>query len=171
MAGILPVTFENDKIYFLLSRETKDIKHRESGKWSDFGGSIEKGETLKQTAIREGYEESGGILGGEKKIKKLIEENLVKKYRVNNFTTHVVEISNMNKEKRKNMTKKFRKKYLDVLNNKNKKHLIFEHNGLYEKDMIRWVEITNIHKFYPKLRHWYKYVLRTVVNDFKRNFQ
>ena len=75
----------------------------------------------------------------------------------------------MDKEKRKNMTKKFRKKYMDVLNNKNKKHLIFEHNGLYEKDMIRWVEISNIHN--PKLRHWYKYVLSTVVNDFKRNFQ
>ena len=126
MAGILPVTFENDKIYFLLSRETKDVKYRGSGKWSDFGGSIEKGETLKQTAIREGYEESSGILGEEKRIKKLVEENLVKKYRVNNFTTFVVEIKNMDKE----VINIY--KYIHIKNSKKKVDVLCFNIVLYE---------------------------------------
>ena len=46
MAGILPLAYYNDKIYFLLGRETVDVDHKAKGKWSDFGGSIEKGETL-----------------------------------------------------------------------------------------------------------------------------
>ena len=47
MAGILPLAYHNDKMYFLLGRETVDVDHRAKGQWSDWW-VIEKGETLKQ---------------------------------------------------------------------------------------------------------------------------
>ncbi len=55
--GILPVAFHKGKIYFLFSREYSKSKTKR-GLWSDFGGSKEKGETLLETAIREGFEEN-----------------------------------------------------------------------------------------------------------------
>ena len=76
-AGILPISFKDGKIYFLFSREAGDKKFRDTGKWSDFGGSKEKNETYEQTAIREGWEESNGILGNKKAISSLLHNNLL----------------------------------------------------------------------------------------------
>ena len=43
--------------------------------YSDFGGSLEKGETPFQTALREGVEELTGFLGNKQDIRKLIKKN------------------------------------------------------------------------------------------------
>ena len=83
MAGILPIAYHNDNIYFLLGRETVDVEHRSKGKWSDFGGGFEKGESVKETAIREGFEETGGLFGNMKDIEFLIDNSLIKKFKVN----------------------------------------------------------------------------------------
>jgi len=41
--GILPVARHNGQIYLLFSRERiAHNRHRDKGKWSDFGGSKEK---------------------------------------------------------------------------------------------------------------------------------
>ena len=77
-AGILPVTVHRGKVYFLFSREYIGSKD-DGGLWSDFGGSKEKNESFFDTAVREGYEESGGFLGNKSDIKK------GKKYRKNNY--------------------------------------------------------------------------------------
>ena len=161
MAGILPIAYHNDKIHFLFSRESIDIKYRDRGKWSDFGGSREKGETLKDTAIREGFEETDGIFGEEKDIKYLIENSLIKKFRVNHYTTYVILVPY-----EKDLPKIFRKNYLDVFNKNN--NLVMEHNGLYEKDMLRWVEMKDYKKFIPKMRPWYKAVARVVFKHFNK---
>ena len=158
MAGILPVAYHNNNVYFLLGRETVDVDHRAMGQWSDFGGSIEKGETLKQTAIREGFEETGGLFGNMKDIEYLIDNSLIKKFRVNKYTTFVIQVPYV-----KDLPKVHRETYLDVL--KNKKHLVTTHNGLYEKDMIKWVKLENLNKV-KNIRPWYKYVLKTVYKDF-----
>ena len=79
-AGILPVTVYKDKIYFLYGRESVEASSKyDKGKWSDFGGGREKGESAKQTAIREGFEETSGILGSEQDIADMIHKNLLKK--------------------------------------------------------------------------------------------
>ena len=77
-AGILPVALYKGEVYFLFGRESRHIDHKASGLWSDFGGSREKNETYKQTAIREGYEESSGFLGTKKQIENLACLNLQK---------------------------------------------------------------------------------------------
>ena len=45
----------------IASRETVDVDHR-AGQWSDFSGSIEKGETLKNNNSSS-FEETGGLFG------------------------------------------------------------------------------------------------------------
>ena len=67
--SILPVTLHNNKIYFLFGKE-RDID--ENPGWSDFGGGTDKGETLFQTAIREGGEELTGFLGSDNEIRKML---------------------------------------------------------------------------------------------------
>ena len=51
-AGILPISIQKGVIFFLMGQERKD------NLWSDFGGSVCKGEKIIQTAIREGTEEA-----------------------------------------------------------------------------------------------------------------
>ena len=161
MAGILPVAFHNNKIYFLLSRETVDVKFKDAGKWSDFGGKRERGEDLKITAIREGFEESDGIFGNQKDIEYLIDNSLIKKLRVNHYTTYIIQVPYV-----KDLPKVFRENYLHVLKTNKKK--VLESNGLYEKDMLKWVELKKLKDFVPNLRNWYKAVIRVVIKEFNK---
>lgn len=67
-AGVLPYTFittpsGHKKLFFLIGTD-------KSNKVSDFGGKMEKGEDIFDTAAREYYEESSGLLGSLSKIKK-----------------------------------------------------------------------------------------------------
>ena len=160
MAGILPIAFHNGKIYFLYGRETKDYKSKDSGKWSDFGGAREKNESLKTTAIREGFEETMGIFGDEKSIRNLVNNKLVVKLTINNYTTYIVEVSYD-----KNIPKKYNKMYKHI--KKEKYYLIQEHNGLWEKDKMTWVELKNLKQFRNYARPWYKYVMSATMNYFK----
>jgi len=65
MAGILLHTRDDNRThYFLFAREriNNNPACSDRGLWSDFGGSRDKGETLKNCAIREGCEELCGFL-------------------------------------------------------------------------------------------------------------
>lgn len=80
-AGILPVTILKGSIIFLLGRE------QNSNYWSDFGGSSNKGESILNTAIREGYEELDGFLGNQNQLENLVINNLVSLCNTNRYTT------------------------------------------------------------------------------------
>ena len=157
--GILPVALYKKKIYFLFSREYIYSSDRDRGLWSDFGGSKEKNESQEDTAIREGWEESSGILGSKSKIKYLVKNKVLRKINVNGYCTYIVLI-----KYNENLPKKFRKHFLKV--KKDKPHMICK-NGLYEKDMLRWVEYNDIKtkKFY-KFRRWYKSIVREITKAF-----
>ncbi len=66
--GVLPYAIKDRKILFLLGREVHN------GRWSDFGGGVEKEDgSLGATAAREAYEESMGLFtSSEKRLKKRI---------------------------------------------------------------------------------------------------
>ena len=72
-AGILPIAKHANKLYFLLALEVSDKK------WSDFGGKSNKNESIYETAIREGYEETNGFFGNKREFKKLVDNNYVLK--------------------------------------------------------------------------------------------
>ena len=87
--GILPVAFYKDKFYFLFSREYNNSDRRDRGLWSDFGGSSEPNESITDTAIREGWEESDGFLGTQKDIKKLIEKQTFYKINTKHYFNYI----------------------------------------------------------------------------------
>jgi len=165
MAGILPVAIKNNKVYFLFGRESMDTKYKDSGKWSDFGGTMEKGETLEDTAIREGYEETSDILGSLENIKHLVENKTIQKITNGTYTTFVVVI-----DYEKKLTPRFKRNYDKT--KKNNPELITEHNGLYEKDRIKWIEVDNLFKYKKKFRPWYVSIVNKVItygNSLKTN--
>jgi len=72
-SSILPVTIHKEKLYFLFGKENK-MEDSAKG-FSDFGGGVEEGETILDTAFREGAEELSGFLGDEKDLQKLVKKN------------------------------------------------------------------------------------------------
>ena len=75
-AGVLPYTFittpsGRKKLYFLIGTD-------KSNKVSDFGGKMEKGEDIFDTAAREYYEESSGLLGNLHVIKKQMKSDAMR---------------------------------------------------------------------------------------------
>ena len=160
-AGILPVALKNNKLYFLLSRENL-LEGKDAGKWSDFGGSTEKNETRFTTACREGWEESSGFLGDENQVKNLIKNNTLKKITENKYTTYVVLINYDDK-----LPKKFRRHFLKKL--KENRNYVLEHNGFYEKDMLKWIRADKLKIYLNKknfFRRFYKKVIKKVIEVF-----
>ena len=160
MAGILPIAYHNGKVYFLFGRETKDVKTRQSGLWSDFGGTREKGESLFYTAVREGYEETDGVLGNQKKIESLIENYQIDVINQGKYKIYMVMVPY-----NKALPKKFRMQYKKA--KKKDMKLITEHNGLYEKDMIKWFSIETLKKNIDNFRPWYRAVVKKLIKRFE----
>ena len=91
----------------------------------------------------------------EQKIKWLINNRLVGTIEMEGYKTYIVEI-----KYNKDLPQKFRDKFLKIKNNK--PELQFK-NGLYEKDMIRWVELRNVKKFSYNFRRFYKKFTKYIV--------
>ena len=146
-AGILPIAIFNNKIYFLFSREQNSYNSNHN-QWSDFGGRKEKNETYKETAIREGWEESDGFLGDISDITDLINNKTVAIITSKGYRTYIVKINYD-----KNLPELFQNKFQEI--KKNNPELISK-NGFYEKDKLRWIEHNNIKKYMNFYRPWYK---------------
>lgn len=72
-ASVLPVSIYKDKLYFLFGKEN-EFEDSSKG-FSDFGGSVENGEKVMETAYREGSEELMGFLGSPTQLKKRIRDS------------------------------------------------------------------------------------------------
>ena len=156
--GILPAAIHKGKLYFLFSREYIHSKD-DGGMWSDFGGSKDHNETYDQTAFREGWEESSGILGTKTDIKNLMKYKTLKTITIRGYRVYIVLI-NYNK----NLPKQFRKKFLNI--EKNNPELIHKKNGLYEKDMLKWIEYSKLRSHYKYFRIWYRSIIKEILRKF-----
>ena len=157
-AGVLPIAFYKGNIYFLFSREYINSTD-DGGLWSDFGGSKDKNESHKETAIRECCEEADSILGTKKNIENLV-NNTIKTITLNGYRTHIVIINYDT-----TLPKIFRKRFLSV--KKNKPHLVTNNNGLYEKDMIKWMSYREIKNNKNVIfRPWYKKFINEILKLF-----
>ena len=158
--GILPIAKKGNDYYVLLSRESIDIDWKDAGKWSDFGGSKENNETEYETAIREGTEETCGLFGTKDNIKYLIDKHT--KYIVklkNNYSSYLINV-NYNPM----LPYRFNKNYRNAL--KNTPKLVYENNGLYEKDKIRWINVNDLKTFSKHSRFWFKPAMIEIYNKF-----
>ena len=150
--GILPLSYHNNELYLLFSKEYNDYRGKPD--WRDFGGTPEKNETTKQTAIREGWEESSGFLGSKSDIEKLIKNNLVSVVNNNKYTVYIVLIKYDEK-----LPTKFKKHFTDMY--KKDKTKICK-NGFYEKSELRWIKVKNLHKHMDMFTSWYKPIVRKI---------
>lgn len=157
-AGILPMAINEGKVYFLFSRERASETFKEAGMWSDFGGKDEKGETPMATAIREGYEESSGLLGTIKDIIFLVKKKCVKQILIEKYKTFVVLI-----DYDPELPAKFKEDYTIV--NENFPKFVKKDNGYYEKDRLKWIEKKKLKKNLKIMRPWYKKVVEQLIND------
>jgi 8-oxo-dGTP pyrophosphatase MutT (NUDIX family) len=156
--GILPVAIRKGVPYFLFSRETVDGTGRDRGLWSDFGGAKEPGESDYQAALREGHEESSGIIGSPETIKKLVRDRLIKKIKTKYYTSYLVRI-----RYNRHLPSRFSRRYRAV--RRDTPELIAK-DGLYEKDKLRWVSINNLTKHRQMFRPWYRYIVDRIILAF-----
>ena len=148
--GILPIAQKNGVYYVLLSRESVDVKWKDSGKWSDFGGSKEGNESEYDTALREGTEESCGLFGNKKNIEYLIKKKCLDVIKINSYSTYLVEVPYNSM-----LPYRFNKKYREAI--RNTPELVNNpKNGLFEKDKVRWVQVDDLLKFLKHTRFWFK---------------
>ena len=157
-AGILPFTIYRNKYLFLMGREYIKGKSKCSGLWSDFGGASDKNETYKETAVREGFEETEGFIGNKKDIEKLIKNNTITEITVNKYKTYIIYI-----DYDSDIISNFRNNFLKVENNN--PELLCKH-GSYEKDMIKWMDIDYLKKNKNIFRVWYKPFVYKIIKMF-----
>ena len=137
-AGIIPVAIHNNKLYVLLGRESKG---RDKGKYDAFGGGRNKEDnTPRDTALREGYEESMGFFG----TKSYIDKNM-RLLMPELETDYILKIAYSPHK----IPKLFRDVYLYMYKNMKKK------KGYLEKDQLRWFQVnkkqdTRIFRYYFK---------------------
>ena len=147
-AGILPITIYKGIILVLLARE------RNKEFWSDFGGMRENNETEFETAIREGYEETNGILGTPKQLRNDVRKNLITSITCNNYTSFIYKINYD-----ENLPLYF--KNFNIFAETYLKENLAK-KGLFEKDQIKWFKLSDLQKppYIKLLRYHYKGIIK-----------
>ena len=145
-AGLTPVSVYNNKLYVLLGREAKG-EHK--GMYDAFGGGKEpEDKTPRDTAIREGYEESMGFFGSMSYIKKNIKA-IGSEFKYD-FLLKIDYQPNT-------LPKLFNEVYKYVQHG-----VIKFKKGYFEKDIIRWFPVDkkqSISNFRPVFKDLYKYLV------------
>lgn len=76
-AGVLFYSIYNGHPTFLLGKEKEKTRRKDSNKWADFGGKVEeKDANISQTAAREAYEETMGVVMSQEDLLNLLENNM-----------------------------------------------------------------------------------------------
>jgi len=150
-AGILPTTIHEGQLYFLFGKENR---FADTPGFSDIGGGQDGNENYLEAAIREGTEELTGFLGSEEELKKMLQKHGTynidfpslhgKIYRMHIFP---IKYDPMLPHYYNNNAK-FLQKKLDPK--------IIEKSKIFEKDELRWVPITQLHKMQPQFRSYFQ---------------
>lgn len=149
-AGIVPIAISNNTIYFLLGQEVFDKK------WSDFGGSSNKSESIFETAVREGYEELNGFLGSKQKLKETIKNNYISKISKSDNTYHSylfkIPYDSLLPQYFNNHHKFIQTNFPEKIDKK----------GYYEKCNIRWFRYNELEQNKYKYRIHFKEIIKKI---------
>ena len=157
-ASILPVALHKGKIYFLFGKEN-EMEDSAKG-FSDFGGRVEGGESIMETALREGSEELSGFLGDSNAIKKLLKGGVYKlshgEYHIHIFLMKYDEnlpgyFTNHHRFVWERMDK-------DVLND----------SKYFEKQEIRWFSIEEMRTKKKLFRKFYQEIVDDILGDIRK---
>jgi len=160
--SILPVTIHNNTVCFLFGKE-RDID--ENPGWSDFGGGSDKGETLMNTATREGSEELTGFLGSKTDIHRLLKKygTYPIDYKTKGYPGYRCHIFPMKYDALLpfyyNNNQRFIQKQLDPK--------IIRDTKIFEKTEIQWFSFADIQKKRNQFRSFYKKIIDLILANRK----
>ena len=155
-SSILPACFYKGKLYFLFGKENSLA---DTPGWSDFGGGNEKGESIYDTAMREGAEELSGFLGDAKQIDALIKRNGgVHKMQYETYHIHLFRM-----DYNPDLVKHYNDNHRFLWQRMNKKYLT--NTKLFEKIEIKWFSIDEMKHRKDEFRNFYRNVVDTILND------
>jgi 8-oxo-dGTP pyrophosphatase MutT (NUDIX family) len=155
--GLLPTAIKNNKLYFLFGLENE---LDDTPGWADFGGGAEEGETVLDTAIREGGEEINGMLGYGEKLKKRVKQNKIANIVFKTYTTFIFKTdydANLPSYYKNNY--EFFSKYLPEVKAK-------LDNGLLEKSKIRWFSIDELKTERNTFRSFYQHIVDLIIKQY-----
>ena len=152
-AGIIPTCIYKNKLHFLLGKENK---HNNTPGWSDFGGGREKGETLFNTAVREGYEELSGFLGSKEYLKKHLKEKGTYKISDKMYSSYLFYYP-YNKS-----LVHFYNNHYNCIEQKLDPSII-KKSTIFEKSQIKWVSIDELNKL--EIRKFYQPIVQNIINE------
>ena len=155
-SSILPACFYKGKLYFLFGKENSLA---DTPGWSDFGGGNEQGESIYDTAIREGAEELSGFLGDAKQINALIQRN--GGFHKMQYETYHIHLFKM--DYNQDLVKHYNDNHRFLWQRMNKKYLT--NTKLFEKIEIKWFSIDEMKRCKNEFRNFYRNVVDTILND------
>lgn len=155
-SSILPVAIRNRTLYFLFGKENP-IEDTAKG-FSDFGGRNEPGESLYETAVREGAEELTGFLGHGKKLQSLIRKH-GKIFKINQNDQYHVHIFLMDYDE--NLPRYYNDNHR-YLWEKMKKNVLNE-SKLFEKIEIEWFTAKMMRDRLGEFRPFYREIVDTIL--------
>jgi len=154
-SSILPVTIHKKRLYFLFGKENSLA---DTPGWSDFGGGVEPGESVHDTAMREGGEELTGFLGDGKEI-----ENHIQKhggsYNLNFNDQYHIHMFYMPYDE--NLPKHYNRNHQFLWKRMNKQFL--NKTKLFEKSEIKWFSANDIRAQKSEFRKFYQDILDRLI--------
>ena len=155
-SSILPACFYNGKLYFLFGKENSLA---DTPGWSDFGGGVEEGETIYDTALREGSEELSGFLGDGKQIGSLITKNGgVYKMQFETYHVHLFKME-FNAE----LVKHYNDNHRFLWQRMNKRYLT--NSKLFEKIEIKWFSLDEMKSRKNEFRNFYGNIIDIILKE------
>lgn len=164
-SSILPVTIKNNKLFFLFGKEHATDN---SPGFSDFGGGVEKGEDIFETAMREGGEELTGFLGDAKEIKEKIKKaggcyKIIYNFPDNSDNSYHIHIFKIDYDE--NLPIYYNANHNFLWKNMNSETL--KRTKLFEKTHIQWFSIDDMKKRRSEFREFYQNILDRIIFEEK----
>lgn len=151
-AGILPVAVYKNKLYFLFGKENK---YNDTPGWCDFGGGIERGETVFETSLREIEEETCGFISKQEIIRS-IERDGSLLFHIRGYTTTLVLIPYDKK-----LPEYFNKNHAII-----EKYNLVRTSVLFEKDELKWIPWEELHSL--PVRSFYRAMIQILFINRKK---
>jgi hypothetical protein len=153
-SSILPACFYKGQLYFLFGRENSLA---DTPGWSDFGGGVEEGETIYDTALREGSEELSGFLGDGKQIDKMIKrQGGFYKMQFETYHIHLFKMDHSDE-----LVRLYNNNHRFLWQRMNKKYL--SNTRLFEKIEIKWFSLDEMKRRKDEFRNFYRKVIEETI--------
>lgn len=158
-ASILPVALHKGKLYFLFGKEN-EMEDSAKG-FSDFGGRVENGESIIDTAFREGSEELCGFLGDDSSIKCMLKRGGIYKMSHGEYHIHIFLM-----EYDENLPRYFTNHHRFLWNRMDKD--LLNDSKFFEKQEIRWFSIADLRTMKSEFRSFYQEIVDSILGNMKK---